>query len=78
MYFFVSLQAYNPNNETMSSTVNIDINVLDVNDNPPEFLQHTNNVYTVTVREDITINTEVGLTMFIQSLYVRIQQLILR
>ena len=78
MYFFVSLQAYNPNNETMSSTVNIDINVLDVNGNPPEFLQHTNNVYTVTVREDTTINTEVGLTTFIQSLYVRIQQLILR
>ena len=72
MYFFVSLQAYNPNNETMSSTVNVDINVLDVNDNPPEFLQHTNNVYIVSVREDITINTEVGLTMFIQSLYVRI------
>ena len=78
MYFFFSLQAYNPNNETMSSTVNIHINVLDVNDNPPEFLQHTNNVYTVTVREDTTINTEVGLTTFIQSLYVRIQQLILR
>jgi hypothetical protein len=38
----------------------------------------SNNVDTVTVREDITINTEVGLTMFIQSLYVRIQQLILR
>ena len=28
----------------------------------------TNNVYTVSVREDITINTEVGLTTFIQSL----------
>ena len=56
----------------MSSTVNIHINVRDVNDNPPEFLLHTNNVYTVSVREDITINTEVGLTTFIQSLYVRI------
>ena len=61
----------------MSSTVNVHINVLDVNDNPPEFLQHTNNVYIVSVREDITINTEVGLTMFIR-LYMRIQQLILR
>jgi hypothetical protein len=40
---------------------------------------HTvNNVYTVTVHEDTTINTEVGLTTFIQSLYMRIQQLILR
>ena len=38
----------------------------------------SNNVYTVSVREDITINTEVGLTSFIQSLYVKIQQLILR
>ena len=35
-------------------------------------------MYTVSVREDITINTEVGLTTFIQSLYVRIQQLLLR
>jgi len=45
----------------MSSTVNIHINVRDVNDNPPEFLLHTNNVYTVSVREDITINTEVDI-----------------
>jgi hypothetical protein len=41
------------------------------------YSQHMN-VYTVSVREDITINTEVGLTTFIQSLYMRIQQLILR
>jgi hypothetical protein len=38
----------------------------------------SNNVYTVSVHEDTTINTEVGLTTFIQSLYMRIQQLILR
>ena len=35
-------------------------------------------MFIVSVREDTTINTEVGLTTFIQSLYVRIQQLILR
>jgi hypothetical protein len=32
----------------------------------------TDNVYTVTVREDTTINTEIGLTTFLQSLYMRI------
>jgi hypothetical protein len=26
----------------------------------------SNNIYTVTIREDITINTEVGLTMIIR------------
>jgi len=45
----------------MSSTVIVHINVLDVNDNPPEFLEYTNKVYTVSVREDITINTEVDI-----------------
>ncbi|XP_052063814.1 protocadherin Fat 4-like isoform X2 [Mytilus californianus] len=52
-----SIEAYNPNNRTMSTSVYVTVDILDYNDNPPEFTeQSSNNVFTVHLLEDTTIN----------------------
>lgn len=52
-----SIEAYNPNNRTMSTSVDVTVDILDYNDNPPEFTeQSSNNVFTVHLLENTTIN----------------------
>ncbi|VDI58231.1 Hypothetical predicted protein, partial [Mytilus galloprovincialis] len=51
------VEAFNPNDVTKSSSVSVDIDILDYNDNVPEFEGHTNHVYTISLPEDTNINT---------------------
>lgn len=44
----------------MNSTTPIVIDIQDYNDNYPEFHGHNKSVYTVFVREDTSINTNVS------------------
>ncbi|XP_063420961.1 protein dachsous-like [Mytilus trossulus] len=52
-----TVEAFNPNNVTMSSSVSVVIDILDYNDNVPEFEGHTNHVFTISLPEDTNINT---------------------
>ncbi|XP_076090651.1 cadherin-23-like isoform X2 [Mytilus galloprovincialis] len=52
-----SIEAYNPNNRTMSTSVSVTVDILDYNDNKPVFTgQSSSNVFTVDLLEDTTIN----------------------
>ncbi|XP_063420960.1 protocadherin Fat 4-like [Mytilus trossulus] len=52
-----SIEAYNPNNRTMSTSVSVTVDILDYNDNSPVFTgQSSTNIFTVDLLEDTTIN----------------------
>ncbi|CAG2209202.1 FAT4 [Mytilus edulis] len=54
------VKAFNPNKATVWSNATVVIDILDYNDNTPEFIRSNNNKYTVDVPEDTNINSHLS------------------
>ncbi|XP_071155009.1 protocadherin Fat 4-like isoform X2 [Mytilus edulis] len=54
------VKAFNPNKATVWSNATVVIDILDYNDNTPEFIRSNNNKYTVDVPEDTNINSQLS------------------